>query len=166
MTKKKIDSLRHHLRNLFASIDAGYDLYFIRNYEEYVDKLVKFVEMYGSYSTEHYKFNAVQKVEALINSPEISSLIKEQLRSKFDRANELAVSFSESKLKRKLDKNNGIVRSLHALNSGEISSANCCSNEFRSHTSLYRHIVAVHPNFYVDDSITQDESSDLSQSHE
>ncbi|KAH9526422.1 hypothetical protein DERF_000518 [Dermatophagoides farinae] len=102
-------------------------------------------------------------MEALINSPEISSLIKEQLRSKFDRANELAVSFSESKLKRKLDKNNGIVRSLHALNSGEISSANCCSNEFRSHTSLYRHIVAVHPNFYVDDSITQDESADLSQ---
>ena len=97
MTKKsQIDSLRRKLQNLFASIDAGYDLNFIRNYEEYVDKLVKFVEMYGSYSTEHYKFNAVQKkVEALINSPEISSLIKESLRSKFDRANELAVSFSE-----------------------------------------------------------------------
>ena len=41
-------------------------------------------------------FDAVQKkVEALISSPEISSLIKESLRSKFDRANELAADFSE-----------------------------------------------------------------------
>ncbi|XP_046910029.2 uncharacterized protein LOC124491436 isoform X1 [Dermatophagoides farinae] len=166
MTKKnQIHWLRRHLLHLFASIDAGYDLHFIRDYKEYVDKLVKFVEMYGtSYATEHDKFKAVQKkVEALINSPEIPSLIKESLRSKFDRANELAADFSESKSRRKLDENNYIVKSLHAIQRGEISSAYCCSNEFRDYMPLYRHIVADHANLYVDDSIPQNESSDLSQ---
>lgn len=96
MTKKnQIDSLRQKLRNLFASIDAGYDLHFIRNYEEYIDKLDAFMETYGPQTLEHEKFKSVQqKVEALINSPDISSVIKESFRLKFDRANEVAGNFS------------------------------------------------------------------------
>ncbi|KAH7637355.1 dead box atp-dependent rna helicase i-like protein [Dermatophagoides farinae] len=142
MTKSdQIASLRHHLQNLFVLIDSGNDLKFIQNYEKYVDKLVKFMKVYRSYATKLDMFDAVQKkVEALINSPEISSLIKESLRPKFDRANELAAGFSELIPKRTLDKNNAIVKSMHAIRRGEIS--------------------AVHPNFYVDDSISQDESSE------
>ena len=60
--------------------------------------------------------------------------------------------------KRKLDKNNDIVKSMHAMRRGEISSTNCCSLEFRYYQTLYQHIVAVHPNFFVDNSIPQDES--------
>ncbi|KAH7637354.1 dead box atp-dependent rna helicase i-like protein [Dermatophagoides farinae] len=60
--------------------------------------------------------------------------------------------------KRKLDKNNDIVKSMHAMRRGEISSTNCCSLEFRNYRTLYQHIVAVHPNFFVDNSIPQDES--------
>ena len=93
--KNQIDSLRHKLRSLFASIGAGFDLHFIRNYEEYIDKLEAFMGTYGPHTLEHEKFKAVQqKVEALINSPDISSVIKESLRLKFDRANEVAVNFS------------------------------------------------------------------------
>ena len=97
MTKKnEIKFLRYCLQNLFVSIDSGNDLKFIQNYEKYVDKLAKFMKKYRSYATKLDMFDAVQKkVEALINSPEISSLIKESLRSKFDHANELAVGFSE-----------------------------------------------------------------------
>ena len=97
MTKNgQIASLRYHLNNLFVSIDSGNDLIFIQNYEKYVGKLVKFMKRYRYYATKLDMFDAVQKkVEALINSPEISSLIKESLRSKFDRANEIAAGFSE-----------------------------------------------------------------------
>ena len=97
MNKKNENNfLRYCLQNLFVSIDSGNDLKFIQNYEKYVDKLAKFMKKYRSYATKLDMFDAVQKkVEALINSPEISSLIKESLRSKFDHANELAVGFSE-----------------------------------------------------------------------
>ncbi|KAH9528799.1 hypothetical protein DERF_002713 [Dermatophagoides farinae] len=67
-----------------------------------------FTEFILRNETRHVRRRA-KKVEALINSPEISSLIKESLRSKFDRANELAAGFSELIPKRTLDKNNALL---------------------------------------------------------